>query len=192
MIRALIFDCFGVLYWDDISRLYSLADPARFSELNDLVHAFDHGFLEKKDFIRQVAMIAGTSEEKVTSAVRNKYSRNEPLITRVSELRSAYKTALLSNMGSDTLQDVFAAEEQASLFDAVVISSEVGLIKPSRDIFEFALERLGVPADEVIFIDDRPANIDGADRVGMHTILFSGNDQFEKQLQATLESASNA
>jgi 2-haloacid dehalogenase len=53
------------------------------------------------------------------------------------------------------------------------------------------LERLGVAADDTVFIDDQPANVEGAERVGMKTILFTTNSQFEVEL-AALESAANA
>jgi HAD superfamily hydrolase (TIGR01509 family) len=98
---------------------------------------------------------------------------------------------MISNMGFDILQDLFSEQERAELFDDVVISSDVGLIKPSWDIFELALERLGVAADETVFIDDQPANTEGAERVGMKTILFTTNSQFEVELTA-LENAANA
>lgn len=64
------------------------------------------------------------------------------------------------------------------------------MMKPSRDIYELTSEKLGVPADETIFIDDRPANTDGAERTGLKTILFTTNQQFETELEAMTGAAS--
>ena len=189
MIHALVFDCFGVLYWDDLNRLYNLVSPDEFQDLNDIIHACDHGYIGRQDFLDQTAALAGISVDAVKAVMHDKQRRNEPMIERVRELRKTYKIALLSNMGPDTLDEVFSEAERAELFDEVVISSEVGLIKPSRDIFELTLERIGVPAAETVFIDDRPANVDGADRVGMKTILFTTNKQFEVELAALEKSA---
>lgn len=187
MIRALIFDCFGVLYWDDLNRLYDLVSPEKFQDLNDIVHACDHGYIDKQDFLNQVAALAGISVEAVAAVMHDKHRRNERMIERVRELRKDYKIGLLTNMGPGTIEEVFDEKERAELFDTVVISSEVGLIKPSRDIFELASEQLGVPADQTIFIDDRPVNTDGAERTGLRTILFTTNKQFEVELASLTE-----
>lgn len=184
MIKALIFDCFGVLYWDDINRLYDLVPADNLQDLNDIIHACDHGYIGKQEFLSQVAELAGISADAVDAVVHTKHRRNEPLIERVRELRKDFKIGLLSNMGPETLEDIFNEEERAELFDDVVISSEVGVIKPSRDIYELTLERMGTPADQTVMIDDRLANTDGADRIGMKTILFTTNKQFEVELKA--------
>lgn len=188
MTRAIIFDCFGVLYWDDLNRLYNLVRPEQFSDLSDLMHACDHGYISSKDFLAQTAELAGISVEAVSAVMHEKHSRNDYMINRVKELRSDFKIGLLSNMGSDTLEDIFPSDERAELFDDVVISSEVGLIKPSRDIYELMLERIGVAPEEAVFVDDRPANIEGASRAGMQTILFTTNKQFEDELTRLLAS----
>lgn len=189
MIKALVFDCFGVLYWDDLNRLYNLVSPAEFESLNDIIHACDHGYISKEDFLAQVAELAGISVAAVAAVMHEKHRRNEPMIERVRELKQAYKIGLLTNMGPGTLDEIFHETERAELFDSVVVSSEVGMIKPSRDIFELMSEQLGVPADETVFIDDRPVNVDGADRTGMKTILFTTNAQFETELARLTDAA---
>ena len=190
MVKALIFDCFGVLYWDDINQFYNLVGLDKTQSLNDLMHACDHGYISGQDFLEQVADLAGVSTQEVAAVIRNKQSPNEVLMERVKELKSIYKIGLLSNMGYDTLDEVFSESQRKAMFDDVLISSEVGLIKPSRDLYELALERLGVPADEVIFIDDRLPNVEGAQQLGMKTILFTTNKQFDQELTRLLEGES--
>jgi putative hydrolase of the HAD superfamily len=192
MTKALIFDCFGVLYWDDLNRLYNLVSPDKFQDLNDIMHACDHGYITQKDFLDQVSALAGISVEAVAAVMHDKHRRNEYMIDRVRELRMSYKIGLLTNMGPGTLDDVFSEAERLEIFDVVVTSSDVGLIKPSRDIFELISERLGVPADETIFIDDRPVNTDGAERTGMKTILFTTNKQFETELTSLTGTSASA
>lgn len=187
MIKALIFDCFGVLYWDDLNRMYNLVGVDKFQSLNDIIHACDHGYISGQDFLEQVSELAGISTDAVAAVMRDKQSPNEALMNRVKELKSEYKIGLLSNMGYDTLGEVFSESQQKEMFDDVLISSEVGMIKPSRDLYELALERLGVAADETVFIDDRLPNIEGAQQLGMKTILFTTNEQFERELAAVLE-----
>ena len=52
-----------------------------------------------------------------------------------------------------------------------MISGEVGLRKPHAAIYELALDRLGVPADRVLFIDDAEPNVLGARAVGLQSLL---------------------
>jgi epoxide hydrolase-like predicted phosphatase len=191
MIQALIFDCFGVLYWDDLNRLYNLVHPDQFQALSDMVHACDHGYISNQEFLNQVAELAGISTAAVAAVMHDKHRRNDYMVERVQALKKQYKTGMLTNMGSDTLDEIFSQDERAQLFNEVVVSSDVGMIKPSRDIYDLMLERLGVPAEAAVFIDDRPVNIDGAERVGMKTILFTTNQQFEAEL-ASLEKPADA
>lgn len=187
MIKALIFDCFGVLYWDDLNRMYNLVGPDNYQAFNDLMHASDHGYIDSKSFLEQVGALAGVNTEKVVSEIQAKQSPNTELMERVKELKATYKTSLLSNMGYDNLDEVFSEQQRKEMFHDVLISSEVGLIKPSRDLYELALERLGTAPEETIFIDDRLANVEGAQQLGMKTILFTGNKQFEQELVRILE-----
>jgi epoxide hydrolase-like predicted phosphatase len=62
------------------------------------------------------------------------------------------------------------------MFDAVVISGEVGLNKPEPEIFRLGAERLGVPPEECVFVDDLRENCEGAEAVGMTAILHRGAD----------------
>ena len=187
MIKALIFDCFGVLYWDDLNRMYDLVGIDNTQNLNDLIHACDHGYINGQDFLEQVAALAEKTTDEVAATMRDKQSPNETLMSRVKELKKDYKIGLLSNMGYDTLDEVFSEKQRQEMFDDVLILSDVGLISPSRDLYELALERLGVGPDEVIFIDDRLPNIEGAAQLGMKTILFTTNKHFEQELERILE-----
>lgn len=60
-----------------------------------------------------------------------------------------------------------------ALFDMAVISSEVGLRKPQPEIYELALERLGLPAPEVVLVDDGEPNLEAAALLGIHTVLHT-------------------
>jgi putative hydrolase of the HAD superfamily len=62
------------------------------------------------------------------------------------------------------------------LFDAVVISCEVGLSKPDPRIYRHCLARLGLEPPQALFVDDRADNIEGAARIGLRTLQFDGPD----------------
>ncbi len=74
-----------------------------------------------------------------------------------------------------------------ALFDAIVLSGEVGVMKPDPCIYQIALERLEVKAEQAAFIDDFQHNIDGAQAVGMHGIHFRNPEQLVADLEALLD-----
>ena len=67
------------------------------------------------------------------------------------------------------------------LFDENICSCEVGVSKPSEEIFRIAIETCGVRPDEVVFVDDTPENVEGAKNFGMDSILFESADQLRKE-----------
>jgi putative hydrolase of the HAD superfamily len=61
-----------------------------------------------------------------------------------------------------------------SLFSVVVASQQVGAMKPDRLIYDVAIERAGIAAGEICFIDDRPENVDAACQMGIDAVQFTG------------------
>jgi epoxide hydrolase-like predicted phosphatase len=72
------------------------------------------------------------------------------------------------------------------LVDTVIISAEEGLAKPDERIFHLALERLGVVAQEALFIDDLAVNVEAARRVGIKSVHFQKTDQAVEEIKAIL------
>ncbi len=69
-------------------------------------------------------------------------------------------------------------------FGDIVVSGEVGVIKPDARIFRILLERNGVAADQAVFIDDVAANADAAGALGIHGIHFRSPEQLRRELGA--------
>jgi putative hydrolase of the HAD superfamily len=90
--------------------------------------------------------------------------------------RTGGRTAFLSNSGPEVMTRVREQWPLDIRFDAVVISCEVGVSKPDPRIYQLCLDRLGLPARETLFVDDRADNIEGAARVGLRTLRFEGPD----------------
>jgi putative hydrolase of the HAD superfamily len=84
-------------------------------------------------------------------------------------------TAFLSNGVPEMMARVRAERRLDDYFDEVLVSYEVGYTKPDPRIYELCLSRLGVPAPQALFVDDRPENVEGARRLGIETVLFGGD-----------------
>jgi putative hydrolase of the HAD superfamily len=91
-----------------------------------------------------------------------------PMVDAVREIRaSGLLTGLVSNSWSTTHYDRALLAE---LFDAVVISAEVGLHKPQPEIYRLAAKRLRVEPERCLFVDDLRENCEGAEAVGMTAV----------------------
>jgi epoxide hydrolase-like predicted phosphatase len=109
------------------------------------------------------------------------------LVDYVRGLRSRYKTGLLSNAFSDLRRMITDVLKIADIFDVMVISAEVGFVKPDRRIYHLALERLRVAPEEAVFIDDFLHNVQGAQAIGMQAIHFQNSIQVRQALDILLE-----
>jgi putative hydrolase of the HAD superfamily len=94
--------------------------------------------------------------------------------------RTGGRAAFLSNSGPEVMARVRERGPLDARFDAVVISCEVGVSKPDPRIYQLCLDRLGLPAPETLFVDDRADNIEGAARVGLRTLPWEGADALDR------------
>ena len=107
------------------------------------------------------------------------------LVEYIRSLRGKYKTGLISNAWSD-LRDFIVREKFDDAFDKMIISAEVGAVKPEPKIFQIALEHFGVKPKEAVFVDDFYINIEGCEKVGIKGIHFKDVESTLQQLKALL------
>ncbi len=97
-------------------------------------------------------------------------------------LHTRYPLYLLSDTNEIHFGYVRETVMVLSVFDQFIVSYEVGAMKPDPRIYQEALRRSGLPAEACVFVDDRPANVEGAARVGLHTVQFESAEQFAADL----------
>jgi epoxide hydrolase-like predicted phosphatase len=108
------------------------------------------------------------------------------LVDYLRGLRGRYTTALLSNAWDDLRRVITGRWKIDDAFDEMIISSEVGLAKPDPKIYHLALSRLGLAAEEAVFVDDFERNIRAAREVGLQTVHFRSQPQALKELEELL------
>ncbi len=182
MIRGIIFDCFGVLYRGSLTHLSELAAPEDRQAVYDLSHASDYGYISHDDYFRQLADLVNKAPQEVEDIIRERHIRNDAMVALARELRKTYKVGLLSNVGQGVMKELFSPDEQRELFDAVVLSSDVGMVKPHPEIYEYMSRQLHLLPEECLMIDDIAENIEGAGRAGMQGIVCISADQVEREL----------
>jgi epoxide hydrolase-like predicted phosphatase len=184
-IKAIIFDYFGVIcsdeYWQFVKEDKNL-ERATFHELADKVNL---GQISWKGFMAEVAGKTGRSPAETQRLYESQ--RIQPnMVAYIAELHTRYRTALLTNAHYEFLEPVIAATKLEAVFDAVVISSRVGIIKPSPDIFEYTVHQLGVKPEEAVMVDDIMRHIEGAQATGLHTVYYENFPQMKRDLEALL------
>lgn len=140
------------------------------------VHRLETGELTVAEFESLLAAELRTTEGSAVAPdgiLRRLFAGMQPdpaMFALVEELRATgMKVGLLSNSWGNT----YPRARIDAILDPVVISGEVGLRKPHAAIYELALDRLGLPADRVLFIDDAEPNVLGARTAGLHALLHT-------------------
>jgi epoxide hydrolase-like predicted phosphatase len=108
------------------------------------------------------------------------------LVEYIRSLRGKFHTGLISNAWSG-LREFITQKNLIDLFDTVVISAEIGAVKPSAKIYEVALSQAKVGAGEAVFVDDMPINVEACEKVGMKGILFNDPQESLNRLNQLLK-----
>ncbi len=112
---------------------------------------------------------------------------NHALIEHLRGVRRAgYRMGLLTNNVLEWAPRWRAMLPMEELFDDVVDSAVVGMRKPDPRIYALTAERLGVSAEEIVFLDDFESNCVAAREAGWHAIRFDENEQVIGELDALL------
>jgi len=189
MIRALVFDCFGVFYPDPVFTY--MRDPESPPDKAEKLHSYDEqaarGQLTKSEFIKNAAILLDKPKKEIEIQFFQRHNNNYQLIDFIKNARSKYKTALLSNIGGDMMDGFFTPEERKMLFDVVILSGNENFAKPDKEFFALACKRLDIPSYEAIMIDDLQHNCDSAKSIGMQTICYTDFQQFERDINPLLK-----
>lgn len=188
MIKALIFDCFGVVYFDVFPEVYKsfggdldadkeFIEALIFETSAGRVHNMDEQIVEH--------LKVDLDEWRKASIGTGRF--NEELFEYIDELRKTYKVSMLSNIGNNGLEKYMDISVLERHFDDVVESAKIGFAKPEARAFEIAADRLGVRLDECVFTDDRESYCEGATHVGMKAIHYKDFDSFKAELQKILQ-----
>jgi putative hydrolase of the HAD superfamily len=154
-------------------------------------HAYDEGKLTGLGFWQKLCRDAGLClTPEATEALNlwdaRMWTTEDPAMVawqlRLKE--HGLRTAILSNMGDSVHENLLRELKWLGLFDVLVWSYELGIAKPDPAIYRDTLEKLGTQAEETLFIDDKPVNVEAARALGMKGIVFSTVEKLRADLIA--------
>ena len=168
--------------WEDLARGF-----ARYRRM------MDGGYFtleEMYDMIWADAGVSPSAEIKARilkedfASILDEY-RNLKTLAWMKSLKAAgYRIGILTNMPpvfAPHFRRVYA--DFIAVADAMVISGEAHMFKPQRRIYDLLRERIGLPAEELCFVDDVEGNCDGARAAGWHAVQFFDNEQAERDFK---------
>lgn len=187
MYKAVIFDFFGV-FCPDITMEWFKKTVPDWEDKKDSFQAIctrsDYGKLSRNDFNTEVASLAGVSVQSLIEGVEKETVINVSLVEYVNGLKvRGCKVACLSNGTHEWTLRVIQDHGLGDLFETVVLSGELGVVKPNPAIYVHTLEALGTEASEAIFVDDRQVNVDAGESVGLKSILFTTTQNFVEEFE---------
>jgi putative hydrolase of the HAD superfamily len=201
MVKNVIFDLGGVVIEWNPDRILAgyYADPEMRAIMKTALFLhpdwlqLDRGTLNEADLLARAAGRTGRSAAELRGlfdAVRESLHTKTETVTLLEKL-SARGVPLycLSNMSSDIFTYLRQRHSFWGVFRGIVISGDIRMMKPERDIFEFLLQRYGLVAAQTVFVDDSAANIAAARELGIHPVWFKSAAQCERELEELLASS---
>lgn len=186
MIKVILFDFFGVICQDIGWAWFGKSVKERGTEkrqfFKNLLERYDTGKISREELHKEMATLGGSSPEIVAKELESATVINQGVVTLLAILSQKYRIGLLSNSSALMVRDILADNNLMAYFTVLTISSEVGCLKPSKEIFTIALEKLGAKPQEVVFIDDRQEHVEGALALGIDSILFTGDAELKAEL----------
>lgn len=156
-----------------------LPSEADTNQLIALNRQYAAGSLSKDKFLRDASLLTGQSKYQIEGLLDNEIVKNHPLLAYIALLKSQYKIGLLSNVASNWVRDTFLTMEEQMLFDEMVFSYQVGMVKPDPRIFHLTCERLRVAPEETIMVDDTNTYVEAASKVGMKGLVYDSTQQLQ-------------
>ncbi len=196
---ALIFDFGNVVAHFDYTRACAilgqrlglsgeeLLGRARASGLLSLIQRYERGAISARQFSASVSDRLGlnVTHDEFAAAWSDIFWLNESLASVIERLKRSGYTLVLGSNTNDLHASQFRRQFAATLahFDHLMLSFEIGHIKPAAGFYLACVEAAGAPAEECVFIDDLPENVEGARAAGLQAIHYRDTPSLLEELR---------
>ena len=154
---------------------------------SELVQRYECGALSSREFSQAVCTLAGldVSHEEFAASWSDIFWLNEPVAALIAALRGRGYTLVLGSNTNDLHATQFRRQfaETLAHFDRLVLSYEVGHIKPAAEFYHACAAAAGRPPGECVFIDDVAENVAGAIAAGLRAVQFRDVDSLVRELE---------
>ncbi|GAC1501149.1 MAG: hypothetical protein NVS1B10_05180 [Candidatus Saccharimonadales bacterium] len=190
MIKAIIFDCFGVLTTDTWKEFAATIDPPLRHQARQLNQAYGAASITKTEFMTNIEDLTGSQPTDIDLLLQHQTTKNRQLLDFIQILKKDFKIGILSNIANNWVKDTLLTKQEQKLFDSYTLSYEVKMTKPDPRIFKLAAKRLGVDPAECIFVDDVEHYCLTAEALGMKTVVYQNFKTARAQILKLCDSKS--
>ena len=196
MIKTIIFDIGNVIlyftndiYREKIAKLAGKTTEEIKKIINidsDIIKRFESGEISGQQFYEELSLICGIYvpyQELKTIYSKDKYSRVEGTKELIEKLKTNYKVSILSNTSEWDWDYVIQAAPEILTFETITTSFGAKAMKPKKVIFDDALTKLNLKAEECVFIDDIEEYVEAAKELGFNAFQFTNAKQLEEDLR---------
>ena len=150
----------------------------------DLLIGLEEGTLPEEEFEARFAEVLGVEAPNLIERLMGNSSPEPAMLDAVRRARAAgIRTGLISNSWGISRYD---RAQLAELFDGVVLSGEVGMRKPAREIYEMGARSIELTPERCVFVDDLPFNLKPAQELGMATVHHTDVEETIAELERLL------
>ncbi len=190
-INTFIFDCFGVVCSTPLFSWYEENMTNRGFTDNkflDVCKELDLGNLSEEDIAEYLSRYKEITlnKEKIQDQIDGYLKINADIIDIINKLKNKkYKIVLLSNANNSYFERKIYTTypEFKNLFDDIIISSNIKMLKPDPKIYIYTLQKINSKPEESLFIDDSQTNVDGALKIGMQGFLYTDSVSFAEYIK---------
>lgn len=184
MTRGLLFDLYGVVMRHQspeavaaIERAAGYGGPELWDAYWSLRDPYDHGQQDGREYWATVARAAGREIADLAAVEQAEIDSwtgiDAEMADYVRGLARRCPVGVLSNVPENLCQVLERDQPWLAELTSVTLSARIGLGKPDLRAYQIAVAALGQDADDVLFIDDRQANVDGAVAAGLRGVVFT-------------------
>ena len=168
----------------EIIKSFGITDEYKVSLLNEKAFdrkywdKLDSGELSQEDFIKNVKSDLPSELHSDAEKICNGWITKLPYIEGMEKLikklkNDGFKLYILSNISRHFAEN-YEKDGIFKLFDGLVFSAEIGMVKPDENIFKYILNKYSLVPKETVFIDDNESNINAAKLLNINAYLFDG------------------
>jgi epoxide hydrolase-like predicted phosphatase len=192
VIKAIIFDVGGTYmdgsFIDFVNKSYAILDIKKtFTAKEEIVfdENLNRGTVTHDECFKNFFAVPISRDEmkKIKKIWTTTWKPSKKMLDLIKKLKKNYILAILSNSDSFNSKK-YQTKGWYKFFDHLILSHEVGVIKPEKKIYKLLLKKLNLVANECLFIDDQAKVLKPANELGMQTIHFESLEKLTKELKA--------
>ena len=209
MVKAVLFDVAGVLTESyghiileaaveldvNIELLADVLIPIFLGDedTDEMGHRLERGEVTLEDFLQSLGAVENDARSLLHPGsphfFGHSFNPNQKMMEFADELSAgSVATGIVSNSVKEWMPAWETAIPDRSIFDTVILSSEVGLRKPSEAMYALALDQIGILPHEAVFLDDFEPMVEGARRAGLHAIHVTDHGAAIQEVRELLKS----